>query len=139
MKAGVLAIACVMAPALAGECRSHPTEEFSGFFARFAVQKQFSVSRSLYPSYVIRHDAEAEIEQSGEHTIRTPLSREDDAATPTIDEQVQRNGMQTKIRLLSARQAVIELFKPDTDWLLTYHFENRRGCWYLHHVEDHSL
>lgn len=134
-----MALAYITGPTLAGECRSNPPEEFSGFFARFAVQKQFSVSRSLYPSYVIRHDAEAEIDQPGGHTIRTPLSSEDDAATPTIAEQGQRNGMQTKIRQLSSTQAVIELFKPDTDSLLTYHFENRRGCWYLHHVEDHSL
>lgn len=135
----IAAIASTAPSGIAGECQSSPPEAFSRFFEQFAAQKPFSLSRSIYPSYVIRHEVEAEIESPGTRTTRMPVSREDDTAAPTIAEQVRKNGMQTRIRALSATQAIIELFKPDTDWLLSYHFENRRGCWYLHHVEDHSL
>lgn len=137
--ATVAAIVSAAPTAIAGECHSSQPEAFPRFFEQFAADKPFSVSRPVYPGYVVRHDVEAEMENPGAHTVRIPVSREDDAATPTIAEQVRKNGMRTRIRELSSTQAVIELFKPDTDWLLSYHFESRRGCWYLHHVEDHSL
>ncbi|MBS1190554.1 MAG: hypothetical protein H6R10_2346 [Rhodocyclaceae bacterium] len=52
---------------------------------------------------------------------------------------MRENGLVSKIRKLAARIAVVEVFKPDSDWLTTYHFLRKGNCWFFHEYQDHSL
>lgn len=38
-----------------------------------------------------------------------------------------------------AWNVLIQNEKTVDAWLLSYHFTARASCWYLHHIEDHSL
>ena len=120
-------------------CNSGVDENFGVFFAKFSDEKKFSVNRTLYPTYTLRHEYGEKNGKEVHTTVKTIISKHDDSATPTITEILRRNGMETKIKSKDSTNALVNVYKPDTDWLLSYHFKLRSSCWYLHHIEDHSL
>ncbi|MFN4360260.1 MAG: hypothetical protein ACK4F4_06000 [Hylemonella sp.] len=49
------------------------------------------------------------------------------------------NGLQAKVKSRKKTAVVVEVFKPNTDWLVSWHFRTKSGCWYFWRHEDHSL
>lgn len=129
--------------ALAG-CKPGAPEAFARFIDAFARDKTFALARTLYPMPILRHEIGYEDGKVIDETVATPLSREDDAALPTMRSYARDNGLQLSTSSVrkgsgSAGSATVRIEKPDTDWLLTYHFVRRAGCWYLQRIEDHSV
>ena len=120
-------------------CESMRPENFGIFFSRFAEQKPFSTERTIYPTYTLRHEYGLEGGKEVHSATRTPISKLADASAPTINETVRKNGMQLSTQLEKTEEVIVKMEKPDTDWLLTYHFGRHGNCWLLHHIEDHSL
>ncbi|MEN6630641.1 MAG: hypothetical protein ABFC42_13475, partial [Sulfuricella sp.] len=101
--------------------------------------KTFAISRTPYPTTTIRHEYGLEDGKGVDTKIKVKVTKAMDAATPTIEQILQRNSMAFELKSRSSRAAVIEVFKPGTDWLLSFHFVAKGNCWYLDHIEDHSL
>lgn len=139
MRTIILLALMALAPASYAQCEAQAKEPFADFFTRFAASKAFAINRTLYPTKTIRHEYGLEDGKEVHDKVETTVTRVMDATSPTITELLQRNSMESKQRSLSSRVAVVEVFKPDSDWLLTYHFQARGNCWYLHHIEDRSL
>jgi len=120
-------------------CNSGVTEDFGIFFAKFSEEKLFAVERTIYPTYTLRNEYGFENGKDAHSVVKTLITKSMDVNTPTINEILRKNSMESKVKSLTVSHAVVDIFKPDTDWLLNYHFEVRGACWYLHHIEDHSL
>ena len=136
----LLALSFVFLSAQAfAQCKSVPAEIFQDFIDGFSESKTLAMSRTIYPTYTLRHEAGVENGKEIVSAIKTTVSKADDVATPTITQLLARNQLTMRVKNVGNKQATVEVFKPDTDWLLSYHFVERHGCWFLHHVEDHSL
>lgn len=136
----LLAIILYLASASAfAQCTATPAESFENFIPKFAESKPLALSRTIYPTYTLRIDYSFENRKEITSAIRTPVSKIKDETTPTIKQILAKNEMAMEIKDVKSKQATVAVFKPNSDWLLTYHFINRLGCWYLHHIEDHSL
>jgi hypothetical protein len=122
------------------KCQVTTVERFASFFTQFADGKEFASNRTLYPLKVIRNeygvDANGKDEQK---KVESMVSKAADASYPTLHVFMQTNSLKSELKTLSSRSAVVEVFKPDTDWLLTYHFQRRGNCWHLQQIENHSL
>ncbi len=132
-------VLCLSSASVLAQCKAAPTESFQEFIPRFADSKPIALSRTIYPTYTLRHQVGIENGKKVTSAIKTSVSKARDESTPTIKQILSKNQMAMEIKELKSKQATLAVFKPDTDWLLTYHFVNRQGCWYLHHIEDHSL
>ena len=135
----LLLIASLMLPASAlATCRSGAAEPFARFLDTFGRDKAFAVTRTEYPLTLLKHDDSHE-EEGGRATVKTQVSKRDDAGMPPMAVFARENGLELGTRSLEKTQAVVRMEKPDTDWLLTYHFVRKGACWYLRRIEDHSL
>lgn len=126
--------------ALSGECKSRKSEEFTTFFARFANDKEFATSRTTWPLPTIHWEFGADAAGNNESApVRTLVSQAQDSASPSLSTYISQNGMNSKIQTLTTNTAVVEIFKEDTDWLMTYHFSLTGHCWVLQEFQNHSL
>lgn len=120
-------------------CKSKAPESFDVFFARFAEDKDFALSRTRYPLDSMRH----EVDDSGgkylPSIVSTPVTRDADARNPTLRAYARENGMQMERSGRHPDDAAVRMYKPGTDWLYSYHFERTGACWTLFRVVDHSL
>lgn len=121
------------------ECKPGGREEFAPFLRLFAEQKPFATIRTIYPTYVLRHEYGVEDNQEVHSIVKTRVSKVADASTPTMNEIAIKNGLQLTTQSQNRTKVIVRMEKPDTDWLLSYHFVRRGNCWFLHHMEDHSL
>ncbi len=131
----------VMCGSLAqGKCDASSQEEFPDFFSKFASSKLFAAGRTIYPHVVIRHDYG--LDERGKEVdkkIKTFVTREIDASYPALSDYMRANSLEYKQKSQSTSKAVVEVFKPDSDWLFSYRFMRKGKCWYLTEIEDHSL
>lgn len=135
----MLLLAALMLPASAvANCRSSAAEPFARFVDAFGRDKAFAVTRTEYPLSLLKH-GESDEEEGGRAIVRTRVSKHDDAAMPAMAEFARENGLELSTRSLQKTSAIVRMEKPDTDWLLTYHFVRKGACWYLRRIEDHSL
>jgi hypothetical protein len=132
-------VLCLLSAQVLAQCKAAPVESFQEFIAKFSDSKPLATSRTIYPTYTLRHEVGVENGKEVTSAVKTSVSKAKDETTPTIKQILAKNQMAMEIREVKSKQATVAVLKPDTDWLLTYHFINRQGCWYLHHIEDHSL
>lgn len=66
------------------------------------------------------------------------LTRKDFIDGGTISVQAKRNGLKVRQQSLGRSTAEVHVYKPDTGWLVVYHFRMRDNCWRLLSVDDHS-
>jgi len=119
------------------QCDSRRPEPFAAFFETFGRDKAFAVSRTAYPLRMLRY-YEAENAQGFDITS-TLIQPAEDAAEPALAAVAHANSLQLYASSIAARTATVRMEKPDTDWLLTYHFVRKGRCWYLARIEDFSL
>ena len=123
-----------------GKCDASSQEKFQDFFLQFASSKSFATSRTIYPHVVIRH--EYGVDERGrevDEKVKTIVTKQMDESYPALFDYMKTNALKYKQKSLSASKATVEIFKPDSDWLLSYYFKRKGKCWYLAGVEDHSL
>lgn len=123
----------------AAQCASGPDEPFGEFVGVFAHDKVFAMSRTHYPLPMRRYPNGDDDTAQGNTSVDTRLRQGDDAQAPPLASYARANGLQLRVASSDATQATLRMEKPDTDWLLTYHFIRDGRCWFLARIEDHSL
>ena len=127
-------------PLIAGECRAMQPEAFAAFFSRFADEKPFAVTRTIFPLQQVRWEYGVDAKGNDVSTpVRSRVSKVAFSATPSLSAYMQKNGLTSKIKEITTNTAVVAVFKPDTDWLTTYHFSLKGNCWFFHKYQDYSL
>lgn len=121
------------------ECKSAAAEPFERFIGAFTENKAFAVSRTHYPLVSLRHEVSYEEDREILSAVETYISKAKDVGHPSMGAFAHDNAMQLRTSELQKRSATVRMEKPDTDWLLTYHFVRKGPCWYLQRIEDHSL
>jgi hypothetical protein len=124
------------APHIEAAASRCPSRNFDSFFAAFSdsaeAQKQFT--RSPLRSDSIDAGAEPEpkpvTKMLSAQELEFPL-------VPT-SQQVSDEGLATSFKA-SGNEMVVELTKPDTDYMVSYYFERAGECWRLYRKDDASL
>ncbi|MEF9930437.1 MAG: hypothetical protein RR775_22325 [Massilia sp.] len=119
-------------------CTSGAIKPFEKFLTAFGNNKAFSIARTEYPLTLINHE-KIDLTENNQAIIKKKISRNEDAMRLTMAKFAGENGLELSIESLHKAKANVRMEKPDTDWLLTYHFVRKGNCWYLRHIEDHSL
>jgi hypothetical protein len=133
----VASLIALSTPVLA--CDSKQTENFSRFFSSFSSDKAFAINRTIYPFVTTRYEYRMEDGKQQITERRRKVAKQDDAKYPPLDEYMKSIGLEPKPQEVSEKEAVVELSKPGSSGLLTYHFSLMRGCWYLREIRNHSL
>jgi hypothetical protein len=133
----IASLIALSVPALA--CDLKQPENFSSFFSNFSSDKAFAVSRTIYPFVTTRYEYRLEDGKQQITERRRKVAKQDDAKFPPLDEYMKSIGLRSKPQEILGKEAVVELFKPGSSGLLTYHFSLTRGCWYLREIQNHSL
>jgi hypothetical protein len=121
-------------------CSSTQSEPFDGFFQRFSSDRTFALERTVLPLQMWQWeygvDANGKDDSAPKKSL---LARNDYLKWPVLKEHMTQNGLQSKVKSRKKTATVVEVFKPDTDWLVSWHFRAQSGCWYFWRHEDHSL
>jgi hypothetical protein len=117
-------------------CNSTPPENFQPFLKRFLEDKQFAMSRTLYPLVTINYEAGNE---DGNSVNKTLSTREENAKFPALTEYMEKNDLVHKIKSVDDSRALVMIYKPDTDWLYDLHYTNKNGCWVFTEIHDYSV
>ncbi|RJF97264.1 hypothetical protein [Noviherbaspirillum saxi] len=120
-------------------CEARQPENFSGFFNRFAEDKNFAASRTVYPSLRIRYDYGLEGGKQQITESRRTVSRQGDVASQTMGHFIQTNQLEYTTSGISKDKVVVDVLKPGRDWVLSYHFLSKGGCWFLREIQYHAL
>lgn len=125
------------APAFAG-CRVSKPESFQRFLTVFQEDKRFAVERTVYPLRTVTYE-ETNRDQDEPVAVERQVSKRADLATPSMAAYARMHALELTTTGLTSHAATVRMLKPDTDWMLSYHFERKGACWYLHRVHNHSL
>jgi hypothetical protein len=124
-------------PVLACDAK-HP-EDFTSFFTKYSDDKEFALSRTIYPSLRTRYEYRIEDGKQQITERQRKVARQDDAKFPPLGEYMKSIGLESRPQQITKNEATVELSKPGSQGLLTYHFSLTRGCWFLREVQNHSL
>ena len=119
-------------------CQAGPIEPFGEFLKVFGENKSFAIKRTDYPLIHIDHDYD-DGTPTPPAVKRSLISKNDDAATLPIAVLARESNLELNLISQKKLSAVVQMQKPDTDWMLTYHFLRKGSCWYLSRIEDYSL
>lgn len=134
----LMPLPCVTAGAQA-RCTLTADEPFVRFFDAFSRDKAFAMTRTVYPLVLLLHPMADDDEVLGNQIVEKRLAQGDDARMEALAPYARDNGLQLSTASLSRTEATVRMEKPDTDWLLTYHFVREGRCWTLRRIEDHSM
>ena len=113
-----------------------PSRTFEGFFAAFADSADLQRAFTRWPLRSDSVDARAEPEPK---PITKMLSVEA-LEVPLVPsrQQVADEGLEISFKT-SGNDTVVELIKPETDYMVSYYFERAGDCWRLYRKNDASL
>jgi hypothetical protein len=131
-------MALILPGSASANCKPGKPEPFASFLEAFSRDKQFAVARTEYPLSLFNH-GEIDIERDRREIVKKNISKDDDAAMPSMAAFARDNGHEISTTSLLKKDATVRMTKPGTDWLYTYHFVRKNACWYLRRIEDHSL
>jgi hypothetical protein len=120
-------------------CDPRQPEDFSAFFASFSGDKAFAVDRTIYPSLRVRYEYGIEEGKQQITEVKVRVSKQEDRKYPALGETMKSVGLESTAKEVSRTETVVEVFKPGTNGLVTYHFSLRRGCWFLREIQNHAL
>jgi len=121
-------------------CDAPENENFLTFFFRFSGDKDFSVSRTLYPLKVLAQ--QYGIDQLGNNvssTKRLTRTKKQDGELPGLSSLLQMGNLIAKVHQLSSKSSVVQVYGESSEWAQTYHFSRRGRCWYLKEFREHSV
>lgn len=130
----------ILTSGYAHTCKVSSSENFQIFFDRFLVEKEFAISRTVYP---VRHlKQEYGLNENGQEdssaTLTLLTEKQYKEALP-LSTFIQENKLIFEIKMRSKNVATVKVYKSDTDWVLEYHFIQKHRCWFLREIEDLSL
>ena len=136
----VYATLAFLLPTLAQACSTNNPEVFAPFFSRFSNEQGFAVQRTDTPLRMLRWEYGLNDKGQDESSpVTSSLSREEYAKWPSLKTYMQANGLQAKVKSLTNKAAVVDVYKDGSDWLVLYHFKRVAGCWRFWQYEDQSL
>ncbi len=103
-------VICATTQAQAGKCNEPITEEFATFLEHFAIDKQFAVSRTIYPLRGRRW--EIGIDEKGNaasKAVRADISQDQNAKAPTLSEYIKKNSLVSQTKKVMAKLAIVEV------------------------------
>ena len=121
---------------IVGAAPGCPSPTFEGFFAAFADDTKLQKEFVRLPLRSDSIDAGAEPEPKA--TTRMLTVQELEFPLVPSKQKVADEGLKTSFRT-SGSEMVVELIKPDTDYMVTYYFERAGDCWRLFRKDDASL
>jgi len=120
-------------------CTDKAPKTFTDFLTHYIDDPRFARQHTEFPLHHVRWEYGTGAHE-GKAVRRTTRINSAPASGPVVlGKFMQDNALQFKIRHQDRAAATIEVFKPDTDWLIHYQFRRRNGCWYLWQIEDASL
>jgi hypothetical protein len=135
--AAMLALAGL--PLAAFACDAQRPENFSSFFSHFSNDKNFAFSRTIYPSTRVRLEYGIEGGKQQITEQRRTVTRQGDAASSALGDYIKANQLEFTVDESAKGKTVVDVFKPDRDWVLSYHFMSKNGCWFLREIQYHAL
>lgn len=113
-----------------------PSQTFEGFFAAFSDSAEVQKTFTRLPLRSDSIDAGAEPEPRP----ITKMFSAQELEFPLVPDkrQVANEGLETSFKP-SGNDMVVEVSKPDTDYMISYYFERAGDCWRLHRKNDASL
>ena len=126
--------------AVAGVCTASSPEEFAPFFSKFSDDKHFAVSRTVFPLRALKWEYGIDSQgkdESAPRRFRIPKAKYE--TTPSLSSSMKEHGLTSRVKGVSTRSAIVEVFKEGTDWLTSHHFKRIGRCWFLYEYQDHSL
>jgi hypothetical protein len=124
------------APAIEVSLSRCPSQTFEGFFAEFSDSAELQKTFTRLPLRSDSIDAGAEPEPK---PITKMLSAQE-LEFPLVPskQQIADERLETSFKV-SGNDTVVELIKPDTDYMVSYYFERAGDCWRLYRKNDASL
>ena len=121
----------------AGQCTVKKIENFYDFYSRFSTDKVFSMQRTIYPlkNKLWSPDDKTDVAIFKENYT----TLEEDKIQPNLLKYLRENHLESEFKKVTEKEYLVEVYKPDTDWLLYFHFQRTGNCWYLYETEDFSL
>ena len=132
-------LALIGTPLAASACDALRPENFSNFFDHFSNDKNFAFSRIIYPSTRVRLEYSIENGKQQITEQRRRVTRQGDAASSALGDYIKANQLEFTVDDSTKGKAVVDVFKPDRDWILSYHFMSKNGCWFLREIQYHAL
>jgi hypothetical protein len=110
---------------------------FNQFFSKFIIDKNFDISRTIYPLTVYYSDEVCQAKREDEPECRkvSYVSKKDYLTTATLATTMKEQSRLSKVKTLTKERAVVIIYLPDSDWLDIYNFKNKEGCWYLSNIQ----
>jgi hypothetical protein len=126
---------------LASDCTQRKPESLDNFLERFSTDHDFANTRTIFPLRVLKW--EFGLDEKGKDVSapeKWKISRSDYAGWPRLDKVLKDNKqLASRISSNSGTKAIFEIFQPNTDWIVLFHFKSQKGCWYFWQYEDRSL
>ena len=119
----------------ADACPRARPEPFAKFLSQFTQSIDFAVSRTSFPLQATKLDVHANPEPAARSF---KLTRKAFKNRGTISVQSQQDGLKMRQQALGQNTAAVHVYKPDTGWLVVYHFHLQDNCWRLRQVDDES-
>jgi hypothetical protein len=120
-------------------CSARQPEALPAFFETFINDKDFAISRTIYPSARVRFQYGMENGKQEIIETRRTASRRDDMKYPALGDYIRTTGIESELQQKTPTSAVARLSRPGTSTLVTYHFLLANGCWFLREIQDHAL
>ena len=135
-----LCLLLVLPPTGQAACSQDSPEDFAEFLPAFLTSGDFALRRTALPLRSVRweYGVDAKGRDRTYKTVSLIPKRQiphDKALSAFMGE----NEMTHQVFKREREKVEVQIFKPDTDWLLHYHFRRRQGCWQLWQIEDYSL
>ena len=128
-------LAITIAAATMAGCAAPPAqhgcaaEKFESFLPRYMSDRQFAMSRTVFPL-----ESLATLEEK-----KMLVTREQFAASTLLADTIKADHLSTKQHATPGGME-LNVFRPDSDSLVYYYrFRQQDGCWYLWQFEDSSL
>lgn len=131
----------ISAPSNAGECSANEPELFSAFVERFSSEKDFALKRTQLPLQTLKWEFGLDDKGRDAPTARkSSVSRSDYSNKLWLGNVLKENQqLSSRVDKVAGNNAVLEVFQPNTDWLVKLHFKRQKGCWFYWQYEDRSL
>ena len=126
--------------ATAGSCKSNQSESFVTFFDKFSSEKEFALSRTIYPLKFKKweHGLDEKGNDASSPTLKFITKKEEEKGS-SLSYYMKKNSLDFEITENLEDSAKVKIYKEGTDWMMDYHFMNKSNCWFLREIEDFSL
>lgn len=126
--------------ALAVECSASRPEAFAPILRPLLLGARVRPEPHGFPLQVLKWEYGPD--PSGKDAsapVKSLLSKDAFAQQSALKNYWADNGLQARIKEMAPAAAAVKVSKDSSDWLVSYRFKIKSGCWYLWQYEDQSL